>query len=726
MRQSGAGDLASRLLAGTALGLLAAFPARGQEVAATDGGQRPERVIIQGQRPEDYKIDVPSLSKLPEPLVDVPQSVDVISSQLLKDQAITDLNDALRAVPGISIGAGEFSWQGNNPTIRGFVARTDMFLDGIRDFGNYYRDPFNLQDIEVLEGPSSILFGRGSTGGVIEQTSKDPTLTGFVDATLIGGTDSTRRATVDIDEPLPDLAEGAAFRFNGMAHAQSVAGRNVAKNERFGLAPSLALGLGTPTRLTFSLFDQNADDVPDYGLPWYGTAPAPVPRQTFYGFDTDHLRTGVNVGTFRVDHDFGMGTIHNTMRYARYARDFRISEPIVTAPQGTPLSNIDVSFNIWSGNSIETMAWDQLEGSTNFDTGPVHQTLVAGIEGGRETSAPEFDNSSGVPTVPLLNADPHRLFNASSTYPRLIANTVAWSFAPYVIDTIKIGDHWEIDAGIRWDYFRSHYKATRYSTTTPGAIIGYDNVPRTDTAPSYRAALVYKPMMNGSIYFDYGTSFNPSAESLTQITSGRGLGISNADLAPEKNRSFELGTKWNVLNDGLALTAAIFRLEKTDARLPDPNNPGFNILAGAERVDGFQVGALGRLTPDWQISAGYTYLDASVTRSEPGAAPVGAPLPNTPKHSFSLFTEYRITRRFELGGGGNYVSMRLAQNVAPLKAVPGYWVFDAMAKYDITDKISLQLNLNNLFDKYYYDAIHPWHVVPGEGRVGLLTLNFNY
>jgi catecholate siderophore receptor len=385
-----------------------------------------------------------------------------------------------------------------------------------------------------------------------------------------------------------------------------------------------------------------------------------------------------------------------------------------------------VSFNIWSGNSIETMAWDQLQGTVNFDTGFVHHALVAGIEGGRESSAPEFDNSSGVPTVPLLDPDPHRPFIAASTYPRLIGDTVAWSFAPYAIDTMKIGDHWEIDAGLRWDYFASHYSATRYSTVTPGLVTGHDDVQRTDTMPSYRAALVYKLTMNGSVYFDYGTSFNPSAESLTQITSGRGLGIANADLAPEKNRSFEFGTKWNVLDNGLALTAAVFRLEKTNARLPDPNNPGFNFLAGAQRVDGFQIGVLGRLTPDWQISAGYTYLDGSVTKSEPGAAPVGSPLPNTAKHSFSLFTEYRLTRRFELGGGGNYVSGRLAQNSAPLKAVPGYWVFDAMAKYDLSQKLSLQLNVNNLFDAYYYDAIHPWHVVPGAGRTALLTLNLSY
>jgi catecholate siderophore receptor len=244
------------------------------------GGQQPEQVIIQGQRPEDYKIEVPNLSKLTEPLLDTPQSIQIISNQVLQDRAVTNLNDALRNVPGISLGAGEFSWQGNNPSIRGFVARTDMFLDGIRDFGSYYRDAFNLQQIEVLEGPSSILFGRGSTGGVINQVSKLPSLDSFVSGTLTFGTDLTRRATVDVSEQLPDLAEGAALRMTAMGHQQNHAGRDVAKDSRYGFAPSLALGLGTPTRLTGAYFHQSADDVPDYGLPWFGSAPDPCRART--------------------------------------------------------------------------------------------------------------------------------------------------------------------------------------------------------------------------------------------------------------------------------------------------------------------------------------------------------------------------------------------------------------------------------------------------------------
>ena len=712
-----------RLLAGSALSIAWASVALAGEspIAAA----APEQVLIQGQLPGAYNAGVPSLSKLTEPLVDTPQSVQVISNPVLKDEAVTNFNDALRNVPGISLGAGEFSWQGNNPTIRGFAARSDIFLDGLRDFGNYYRDPFNLQQIEVLEGPSSVLFGRGSTGGVINQVSKVPTQDGFVEGTIAGGTDLTRRATVDLDAPAPALGSDAAFRLNAVVHAQNVAGRDAAKDSRFGFAPSLALGLGTPTRLLVSYFDQTADDVPDYGVPWLGTLPAPVPRQNFYGFKSDFLKTGTDIGTIRIEHDVNADlTLRNVARYAYYTREFRISEPIISAPAGTPLSDIPVNLNIWSGTGVETMAWDQAQATAEFGTGQLSHTLVAGIEGGRESSAPEFDNSSGVPPVPLLSPNPNRPFVAASTFPRLIGNTIAWSFAPYALDTVKWGDQLEIAGGIRWDYFATHYRATRYSATSPGTITGTDNVPRVDTQPDYRAAIVYKPAPSGSIYADFGTSFDPSAESLSQITSGRSLAISNADLAPEKNRTIDFGTKWDVLADRLSLTGSAFREQKLNAREPDPNNPGFNMLAGTQQVDGVSFSATGHLTENWQIIAGYTYLDGRVTKSESGAAPVGSSLPNTPRNSFNFFTEYRLGGGFEVGGGGQYESSRLAQNTPPLRGVPGYWTFDAMGRYDFSEKWSLQLNVTNLLNAVYYDQIHPFHVVPGAGRSALLTLNW--
>jgi len=631
------------LLASTGLGLLFAVPGKAQTTAAnvTQEQQQSERVLIEGQLPMDYYVQAPSIPQLTEPIVDTPQSIDTISQQIIKDRAITNLNDALRTVPSITIGAGEFKSLGNSPTIRGFVARTDMFIDGQRDIGDYFRDPFNMQEVQVLLGPASILFGRGSTGGVINQVSKLPELNSFISGTVTGGTDFTRRATTDINEPLPDLGPGAAFRITAMAHQADIAGRNVAQNSRYGFAPSLALGLGTPTRLTFSYFHQSADDVPDYGLPYFGSTPADVPRQNFYGFKSDYLKTDTDITTAKVENDLVDGImLRNQLRYARYTENFRFTEPLISAaiPLTTPLSAVVVTRNVNSGTGVQTMLWDQADVTVHFATGFVQHALVVGIEGGHETAKPEFDNSAGVPSVPLLNPNPDVPFTATSTFPRFKTNTAADSFAGYALDTLKFGPQWELTGGIRWDYFGLDYRDQNFSTTTLGLVTRTDNIPHIDRMFSPRAALVYKPEANGSVYLSWGTSFNPSGEELSFVTSSRSFNISNADLSPEKNRNLEFGTKWEFFNDRLLLTGAVFRAEKTNARVPDPANAALNVLGGNFRVDGVELNAIGRITEDWQIQAGYAYLDGQVVNSANGGPPVGAPLMNTPKHAATVWT----------------------------------------------------------------------------------------
>jgi catecholate siderophore receptor len=729
LRRCVGAPLRASLLAGSGLGLIYALPTAAQTQAAAASQQQTERVLIEGQRSMDYNITAPSLPKLTESLVDTPQSIDTLSEQLLKDRAITNLNDALRNVPSITIGAGEFKSLGTSPAIRGFVARTDMFIDGQRDIGDYYRDPFNTEEVQVLEGPASTIFGRGSTGGVINQVSKLAGLNSFISGTVTVGTDLTRRATLDIDEPLPDLGPGAAMRITAMGHDSKVAGRNVAEQSRYGFAPSLALGLGTPTRLTVSYFHQSADDVPDYGLPYFGVTPAKVPRQNFYGFKSDYLKTDTDIATVKVEHDLMEGvTLRNQLRYAYYNENFRFTEPLIAAsiPLTTPLSSVMVTRNVNSGIASQTMLWDQADGTVHFDTGFAQHTLVAGIEGGRETAKPEFDNSSGVPTVPLLNPNPDVPFTATSTFPRFKTDTTADSFAAYAIDTVKLNPQWELSGGERWDYFGLVYKDQNFSTTTPGLVTRTDRIPRIDRMFSYRGSLVYKPETNGSVYFSSGTSFNPSGEELSFVASSRSFNLSNADLSPEKNKNYEVGTKWELFNNRLALAGAAFRAEKENARVPDPTNAVLNVLAGDFRVDGFELGATGRITENWQIQAGYSYLDAHVIKTAAGAAPVGAPLMNTPKNAFTVWTTYVLGDGFEIGGGGRYVSSQYTQNVPPIKTVPSFWTFDVMGKYALSERLSLQLNVNNVFDKYYYDQLHFFHVVPGEGRVALLSLNFSY
>src|SRR5581483_3120251 len=318
-------SLRAALLAGSGIALLAPVVALAQ---TSDGGQRHEQIIVEGQRSPDYKVADPSVGKLTEPLLDTPQSITTVSQQLMQDRAVSNLNDAFRNIPTITIGAGEFKSLGTSPTIRGFVARTDMFIDGQRDIGDYYRDTFDFEQVQVLEGPASTLFGRGSTGGVINQVTKKPQLAGFVSGNLIVGTDLTRRVTVDVNQELPELGPGAAFRIDAMGHEADVTGRDVVEQSRYGFAPSLSLGLGTPTRLTLAYLHESADDVPDYGIPYLGSQVAAEPRQNFYGFKSDYLNTGTDIVTLTVEHDFMEGVnITNKLRYAAYSQNFRFTEP---------------------------------------------------------------------------------------------------------------------------------------------------------------------------------------------------------------------------------------------------------------------------------------------------------------------------------------------------------------------------------------------------------------
>src|SRR5581483_5981279 len=360
-----------------------------------------------------------SLSKFQLPLSETPQTITAVPQQVMAQQNTTTLRDVLRNVAGISLAAGEGGAQGDNLTIRGFTARNDLFIDGMRDFGSYYRDPFNTEEVEVLQGPSSVTFGRGSTGGVVNQATKMPGLTRFISGDVDFGTDLTRRATLDFDRPVAWLGSGAAFRLNLMGDINNVAGRDVAENRRFGIAPSLALGLGTATRWTFGYFHQTADDNPDYGLPWLFNGPAPVARNNYYGFKSgNYLRTYDDIGTARIEHDVNhRATVRSQARYATYVRDVLITEPQIPAgvTPSAPLSSININRHEIGVNSVETFLDEQLDLTARFSTGFAHHTLVTGLEGGRETSDPTRPTWTNVPTTSLLDPNPDQAVSGTDT-----------------------------------------------------------------------------------------------------------------------------------------------------------------------------------------------------------------------------------------------------------------------------------------------------------------------
>jgi catecholate siderophore receptor len=422
--------------------------------------------------------------KYSQSALDTPQTITAVPQETMQQQGVTTLRDALRNVAGISLAAGEGGAQGDNLTIRGFTARNDLFIDGMRDFGSYYRDPFNTQEVEVLQGPSSVTFGRGSTGGVVNQATKTPGLSRFISGDVDFGTDLTRRVALDVDLPLPNLGKGAAFRLNMMGDEGNVAGRDVAENRRFGIAPSLALGLGTATRWTFSYFHQTADDNPDYGIPWLFNGPAPVPRNDYYGFKNgNYLRTYDDIGTAKVEHDVNSHvTIRDQVRYANYVRDVLITEPQVPAGTtlATPLSSINITRHEIGVNSDETYLDEQLDLTARFETGFIRHSVVSGVEVGRETSAPTRPTWTNVPSTGLLDPNPNQAFSGTETITSRV-HTASITSAAYVLDTMQFGSHWDLTGGFRWDRFDTNY---RQSVATVAAFN------RVDEMPSWRAAVV--------------------------------------------------------------------------------------------------------------------------------------------------------------------------------------------------------------------------------------------
>ena len=715
------------MLAGTAFGLVlanAAFKPALAQTTPDDGATRQLPAIpVNGTAgsTDGYQITNPSFDKLTAPLKDTPQSIVEIPKKLLDDENVITTRDALRNVPGVSLAAGEGGQQGDNLSIRGFNAQNDFYLDGMRDFGSYYRDPFNLDRIEVLEGPSSVLFGRGSSGGTINQVSKQPQLAPITQGTVTLGTDQLYRFTSDVNRAI-DGVPGTAIRLNVMGNTNGVPGRDDAANRRFGFAPEVAFGLGTDTRLTLDYLHQQSYDTPDYGIPWLNGRPSPVKHDNFYGYaQDDFFRTNVNIVTAKLDHDFNDNlTVTNQLRYGNYTRDLRVTEPqelnqgIATnfVAANRPLSSVLVSRHDISLQSTEGTLDEQLYGTYRYGTGFVRNTLLAGVEVDRQTSTPTR-YTIPTTTTPLLT--PFSISLPRGTTVSSITRSQVDNIAPFATDTISLGEHFDIMGGWRWDRYDSTFRQVR-----PTAL----NLRRDDDLPSWRGALVFKPTKNGSIYFDYGTSFDPSAESLS-------LTAATATVAPEKTTTYEIGTKWDVMGGRLSLAGSLYEIEKANARETDPTNPTADILAGDDRVRGFQLSVTGHITDRWEVFTGYSLNDGVVV-SSPNPNEVNHAIPNAPKHTFSLFTEYKLPmpaplNDLEIGGGINLVSSRTASSTpvsgtSIIERAPGYVIGQLMAKYPVNDRISLQANIQNVSDTYYYDSLHPGHIVLGSSRAALFTL----
>jgi catecholate siderophore receptor len=657
------------------------------------------------------------LPLLNQAVIDTPQTVTTIPEEVIQLQVDTDLRDVLRNDPSVSAHADEDNSQGTNVTIRGFSARYDMYLDGQLDVGPYYRDPFFLEAVEVLTGPSSVLFGRGSTGGAIEQVSKKPQLADFVDGTASVGTDRLKRITADGNVV---LAEGVAFRMPVMAQESGVAGRDVVGTKRGGVAPSLGFGVGDAAQFILSDLYQQQWDKPDYGVPWIDSGnpktdisqPAQIRPQNFYGFRSDFSHVDANILTAALRSQISDGLVlRNQLRFAVYNQSYREAEPGVgpiVAP-GTPLDSVTVTRTERGGTIHQSVLDDLLTFTSTFHTFGVMHNAVFGFEAGRQTSDPTVYKFSGVPGTNLVTPDENQPF--SGTYkPASMVHFVADTEAAFATDTVELGQYWEINAAARWDRFDADYQ-----NTVP-THVSFQHV---DTKPSWRGAAVFKPQEDVSAYAMYGTSFDPSAEGLS-------LSASTAALAPENSHTVETGLKWDP-NTHLLLSTALFKTIMNNLREASPLNPALQILAGTARSQGVEVQAQGYLTSQWLALAGFTYLDASILNSPNGDR--GSQLQNAPRENLRLFSAYDLTDRFTVGGSVNYTSTRVPGTVVDpngfRQRVPGYWTASALARYRVANRINVQLNVNNIADRRYYDGLDDNHVNVSAGRSAVLSVIFD-
>jgi len=806
---------------------LAASPALAQE-ASQPAAPRLGGVTVSDTAIDEssYKADAADSPKYTAPLVDTPRSITVIPAQVIRDTASASLTEALRTVPGITLGAGEGGNPlGDRPFIRGFDSQASTYLDGVRDVGAQSREVFAVEQIEVVKGSDSSMGGRGSARGSLNLVSKVPTADRFIAASGSLGTDDYKRATIDVNQPLNDFV---GLRVAAMWHDQDVAGRDAIWSKRWGVAPSVKLGLNGPTSLTVSYYHLETDELPDSGIPYLYTSanvPAGVtetapadryttisgiavdrPRGAFYGLkDRDFRKTNVNNFTVRAQHEFDNGiTLRNTSRYGRSEQSYVWTQPddqqgnvygvrnatsgVITAPGGQVWRRANTRYSYSEGLINQTDLFGEV---SPFG---LKNSFAASFEWAREKAAngtfvsnaatgaaiatassqsprcnvamlaryncTSVDNPNpNDPWVSYASDTSSALASIQRSLPKTWTLSRVDSWGVSLFDTITITDNLLLNLGGRYDHYKTEVSPGLTATSTANRTW----VSRSDDLWNYQAGLVFKPTADSSLYISTSSSATPPGSYLAQGSEGNALNTTTQALTDalkvEKTKSYEVGTKWNLLGDTLSLTLAAFQTRTKNARTTGENNTV--VFVGDRRIRGIEFGFNGNITPEWNVFGGYTYMDARIVdggittttavdtatgRNVTAFAPAvstGTRFPNTPKHSFTAFTNYNVTPRFTVGGGAIYMSkvyggiqevgsrkITNGQVVLPptlARMVPSYWRFDANASYKINDFAQVQVNVQNVFNKLYYDKAYTAHYAnQAAGRTAILTLNVKY
>ncbi|MCS6100959.1 TonB-dependent receptor [Shewanella baltica] len=725
-RRNGRVALGAHVLGSLTIGMaVSATPAIAAEQAQV-AGKKVEHIEVNGEY-LGYNTRKVQSGKFTDDLLNSAKTVTVINQDLIKDMGAQSFTDALRATPGITLGTGEGgNPYGDRPFIRGYDAQSSTFINGIRDVGSQSRETFNIEQIEVLKGPSSVYNGRGAVGGSINIVTKKAQAEDFINADVAIGTDALKRASLDVNHV---IADEAAVRVNLMAHDANTPGRDEVSGNRWGIAPSVTFGLTTPTKVTLEYYHFENHDIPDYGIPYDQATgrPADVDPNNFYGLlSRDFRDNNDDTASVLISHDF-----NNDMQFTStsvYSRNTNYY--IVTNPDDTTgnVANGYVWRNTKSRHSVTKTLATQLQLAGEAKLAGFTNRFAIGTEFSNErTSNLSYTvdtgngRNAGCNDALLANynctllskPNPHDPWVGSVTLGTDATVTETDTRSVYAFNTIELNESWMINGGVRWD---------DYSTAAQNSTSSLSN---DDDFLNYQLSMLYKPAVNGSIYAAWGTSSNPPGTS-----NGDGsdrLGSNNEDLKPEDTESYELGTKWDFFSGRLSLNGSVFQIEKNNARVAtsaDRNSPQENV--GEQKVKGFEIGFSGDITEHWHGFGGYTYLDASLESNGFNAAYDGNRFPNTAKNSISLFTTYDITEQLNVGTGAYYMG-QVYGNTANTLSIPSYWRFDVVSSYKMNDFLTLRLNVQNLTDERYYDKAYTAHFANmAPGRLIMLSADMHF
>nr|WP_129544508.1 catecholate siderophore receptor Fiu [Serratia sp. 1D1416] len=720
-----------------------------------------EERLVTADAPDSFYIQASADPKFTRPQKDTTRTMVLIPEALIKEQGATTLTAALKNVAGAgAFFAGE---NGNSTTgdavyMRGFDTSNSLYLDGMRNIASVSRDTFNTEQIEVFKGPSGADYGRSAPSGSINQVSKQPRMDTGLDASASLGSARYRRATLDYNQA---FGETSAIRLNLLGEKAPEAGRRHVRQERFGVAPSFAYGLGTATRLYLNYLHLQQDNVPDGGVPTLGlpgySAPSArtdalndagkVNSRNFYGTRDDRDNSTTDTATLRLERDLTDNlTLRNTTRWSQVKQDyllsaFMIGDKNVVIVDANRVDTWTASRLANTKDARNTLLSNQTNLTGKFSTGTVRHDVSAGVEFTRERQTHYGLHAVALPAVNIYRPDPSVSAPAVSRN-GANANGTTETFGLYAFDTLELGRSVEINGGVRLDSYRTSYdRATacggsgRRAVACPPGIatntpINTLDIAKTGNLFNWKAGALYHITERGNAYLNYGISQQPpGGNNFSLAESGSGSSANRTDFKPQKAKTIEIGTKWALLGNHLLLTAALFRTDIENE--VGKNDDATYSQYGKKRVQGYELGMVGNITPDWRLFAGYTLQNASIRDGANAAQDGSSALTYTPKRAFTLWTHYQITDRLTLGGGARYVGgMKRGKDgaVGTPAYTEGYWVADAMAGYKINKHVDVQLNLNNLFDKDYVSSINKsgYRYHPGDPRTFMLTTNVHF